>query len=213
MESTNNDLVGLFVRIGELLHRQRHYAHQTRGPAADPHRGQGRVLALLKMRPEISQKDLSYLLDIRPQSLGELLAKLERNGYIQRDTSEDDRRAMNIRLTEAGAAATERTGAQSDMFSSLDGEEQGILKEYLERIIAELEESLASMRDDPDFAEGCRHGHGPHGPHDHPHEMGRHGGGGPFGRHGRGSEGGVGPHGHGRGHGRCGRQRPDFEDS
>lgn len=184
MEFTGNDLVALFVRIGELLHRQRHYAHRAHGPAADPHRGQGRVLALLKMRPEISQKDLSYLLDIRPQSLGELLTKLERNGYIQRDPSEDDRRAMNIRLTEAGAAATEQSDAPTDMFSSLNAEEQTVLKGYLERVIAELEESLASVREEPDFAEGCRHGH-----HGHGH------------------------HGHGHGHGRCGRHRRDFEES
>jgi hypothetical protein len=33
-------------------------------------------LKLLKMQPEITQKDLSDLLDMRPQSLGTLLKKL-----------------------------------------------------------------------------------------------------------------------------------------
>lgn len=33
------------------------------------HIGQGRVLAILKLKPEISQRDLSYLLDMSKQSL------------------------------------------------------------------------------------------------------------------------------------------------
>ena len=102
MTEYNLDLLAKLSRIGELLHRYSHRNHRMHGPAGDPHRGQGRVMALLKMRPEISQKELAYLLDIRPQSLGELLAKLERNGYIERSASEEDRRGMNIRLTEAG---------------------------------------------------------------------------------------------------------------
>ena len=57
---------------------------------------------MLKLKPEISQKELSDLLDMRPQSLGELLGKLERNGYITRTPSERDQRVLIIRLTDAG---------------------------------------------------------------------------------------------------------------
>ena len=51
-------------------------------PYGDSRRGQGRVLAILKMQPEISQKELLYLLDMRPQSLGELLSKLEKTDTL-----------------------------------------------------------------------------------------------------------------------------------
>lgn len=169
----NNDAPDLFeqlARIGDLLRRYHHRNHRRHGPMGDPHRGQGRVLALLKMRPEISQKELSYLLDIRQQSLGELLAKLERNGYIERTVSETDRRVMNIRLTEEGAGAAERRLDARQLFRSLSREEQETLGDYLDRIIAELEQELADFP--PDEPE-----HGPHGEchrHRHPpHHEGR----------------------------------------
>lgn len=158
------DLFAKFARIGELMHRQRHWNHRAHGPAGDPHRGQGRVMALLKMQPEISQKELSYLLDIRPQSLGELLAKLERGGYIERSPSASDRRGMDIKLTEAGLAAAEQSAAAEESFTSLSREEQAALGGYLDKIIAELEQSQGARRADS----GCDCG----GPHEHRHEHG-----------------------------------------
>jgi Transcriptional regulators len=170
----------------------------------DPQRGQGRVLALLKMRPEISQKDLSYLLDIRPQSLGELLAKLERGGYITRTPSETDNRVMNIKLTEAGAEITEQQAeGVPDLFAELNAEEQGALSGYLARVIGGMEKVLGDVEphDGPHhglhghFPHRGRHGHEgeemPHG-HDHPHHPPRHG----HGPHARFE--GRGMHGHGR---------------
>jgi len=83
--SENNILMEQFSRAAMLLHRYTHHSRRTQGPFEDPHRGQGRILALLKVKPEISQRELSYLLDIRNQSLSELLTKLEKAGYISRE--------------------------------------------------------------------------------------------------------------------------------
>ncbi len=105
----------------------------------DPHRGQGRVLALLKLQPEISQKELGFLLDLRPQSMGELLAKLEKNGYTTRTPSEADRRVVNIKLTESGEELTAERPAHDDMFDCLNEEEQENLSVYFERIIKHME--------------------------------------------------------------------------
>ena len=71
----NKELFKKLERLQWLLHRQHQQLHAARGPFADPTRGQGRVLAILKMQPEISTKDLSYLLDIRQQSLSEQTGK------------------------------------------------------------------------------------------------------------------------------------------
>lgn len=49
-------------------------------------------MAFLKLRDGIRTRDLAYLLDIRISSLNELLAKLEKNGYITREPSQEDRR-------------------------------------------------------------------------------------------------------------------------
>ncbi|MBS4534038.1 MarR family transcriptional regulator [Clostridium sp. D2Q-14] len=98
MYEEKHDLMGLFSHLQWLLHRHYHQHRMVCGPMGNPHRGQGRVLSLLKIQPEITQKELTYLLDMRPQSLGELLARLEQNGYITCTTSEKDRRSIDIKL-------------------------------------------------------------------------------------------------------------------
>ena len=178
MDESNLNLHAQFMRIHVLFHRHRIQSHHAKGPMGDPYRGQGRVLRLLQMHPEISQKDLIFLLDMRPQSLGEVLAKLERNGYIARTALESDRRVMSIRLTEMGleaASLVEQTSAHDTLVNCLSHEEQVELSEYLDRIIDDLEKRYG---DEPKGL-GCglheshghtfddmRHGHAPgHGHH------------------------------------------------
>lgn len=171
MSEQFKDLMELFIRTDALLHRYQGTYFRNFGPFASPHKGQGRVLSLLKLQPEITQKELGYLLDMRNQSLGELLGKLERNGYITRTPSEKDRRIMNIRLTDEGAkAAAQLDGKQEDVnqiFSCLSEEEQAVLSDYLERLIDTLEKTFEEMGI-PEHEHGRPCGH-PH-PHGHPHE-------------------------------------------
>lgn len=138
------------MHIQWLFNRSHHQNHMAFGPIGNPLRGQGRVLKLLKIKPEVSQKDLSDILGMRPQSLGELLAKLERGGYITRTQSESDKRAMIIRLTEKGAEAGDQKTEQSCfdvLFDCFSEEEQASLSEYLARITHELEKHFAGDRD------------------------------------------------------------------
>lgn len=149
MDEKNFDLIMQFTRIEWLLHRYHQQNHMHFGPMADPRKGQGRVLAILKMQPEISQKELSYLLDMRPQSLGELLSKLEKNGYITRTPSESDRRVQIIKLTQNGAEATVSEGQEFSFdkaFECLSEDEQKSLSNYLSRIIETLEEQLGDEK-------------------------------------------------------------------
>ena len=55
-----------------------------------------RLLTILLENPGISQRALSDLLHIRPQSLGEQLAKLEGSGQIIRQVNPHDRRIFNL---------------------------------------------------------------------------------------------------------------------
>lgn len=136
-----------FFKVESLLHRYRHFMRKDQGRmGADPFRGQGRVLALLKLQPEISQRELGFLLDMRTQSLGELLAKLERSGYIVRTPNETDRRVLNIRLTPEGEAVAARMAeVQRNMenpFDFLTEEEQASFINILDKVIAALEEKM-----------------------------------------------------------------------
>ncbi|MCL2493847.1 MAG: MarR family transcriptional regulator [Clostridiales bacterium] len=141
MNDTYTELYEKLSRLEWLLHRQHLRSHAEHGPLGDPTRGQGRVLAILKMKPEISMKDLSYLLAIRHQSLNELLNKLERNGFITRIPSETDKRSVLVCLTEKGKNE-QYLDMGSEIFGCLSAEEQALFGEYLDRVIAVLEERL-----------------------------------------------------------------------
>jgi DNA-binding MarR family transcriptional regulator len=184
MDLSKNELLERLFRLEWLLRMKHMHHHRDHGPMATPHRGQGRILALLALKPEMSQKELAAILDIRSQSLGELLAKLERQGFITRSTSEEDRRGMNISLTDAGRTAAEQPDDSDfeSFFDCLNEEEQTAFAGYLERLIEKLEAQLGPDREGRGFP-----------PHFGPHGMPGFGGRGPF-RPGHG-------HGHGRGPG------------
>ncbi|GLC31197.1 MarR family winged helix-turn-helix transcriptional regulator [Clostridium omnivorum] len=145
MQEKKFDLIMQLTRVEWLLHKYHQQNHMNYGPMGDPRKGQGRILRILKLKPEISQKDLSYLLEMRPQSLGELLSKLEKKGYIIRTPSETDRRVMNIKLTKEGDEATESSEQEfsfDNVFECLNDEEQQNLSDYLDRIINTLESQV-----------------------------------------------------------------------
>ena len=177
MKEQERVLLEKLTQLQDLLVRYGHRSRLARGPMGNPYRGQGRILKLLRLTPEISQRDLLDLLDMRPQSLGELLGKLERDGYITRTPLEEDRRVMMIRLTEKGVCPQEAPD-ETDLLDCLTGEEQVILEGYLDRMIARLEQVVAEMGPAPHEPPPPHHGphHGlheppppPHGPHHGPH--------------------------------------------
>ena len=88
---------------------------------------------------DMTQKDLAFILGIRPQSLGELLGKLEADGYVTRTRSEADRRAITVNLTDAGREKSARIQAKRNlsaetMFEKLTGEEKSTLAALLAKL-------------------------------------------------------------------------------
>ena len=118
------------------MKRSQMFSQAESGRFADSTRGQGRILAMLKIQPEIATKDLAYLLGIRQQSLNELLKKLEKNSYVERRPSEKDRRVMVVHLTEKGKEAQEPEENYQEFLGCLSPEELQQFGEYLDRIIA-----------------------------------------------------------------------------
>ena len=165
MNEKTHHLLKQLMRLQWLFSRYYRHIHGAFGPIGNPYYGQGRVLKLLKLQPGITQKDLSYLLGMRPQSLGELLAKLERNGYITRTPSESDKRVMDIRLTEKGIEAANQDEPQlgfDALFNCLSEEEQSNLSEYLDRIIGEIEKQFGDGQTEAEYHWGgdLEHGFG-----------------------------------------------------
>ena len=64
--------------------------------------GGGRLLAVLKENSNITSRELAEQLDIRPSSLTELLARLEKEELITRTQDDNDKRISRVTLTEKG---------------------------------------------------------------------------------------------------------------
>lgn len=140
-------VAGQLMRLHDLIRRLEHRRPRGRTPWDDPRRGQGRVLALLKLTPQITQKDLTYLLDMSKQALAELLAKLEKAGLIKRQPSPDDKRTTIVQLTDAGQNADQPVGATDidQMLGVLDDEELAQFFDYLTRVADALDQAVGDI--------------------------------------------------------------------
>lgn len=108
------------------------------------HHGQNRILAVLMMQDGTSQKDLAYLLGIRPQSLTQALDSLEQGGFVTRKQDDQDKRTRRVYLTDAGRAraeeaAEDRKHYAENAFSMLTEDEKEQLAAILEKVNASLD--------------------------------------------------------------------------
>ena len=67
----------------------------------------GRLLACIAENPNVSSRDLCEILDLRPSSLSEMLARAEREGWITRTVDEADRRVQRVNLSPKGKSFIE----------------------------------------------------------------------------------------------------------
>lgn len=176
MNELNEKLMEQFRKYQVLMHQgMRRFA--PRGPKEDPHHGQGKVLVMLAENDGVSQKLLTEQSGIRPASLSELIIKLERNGLVERQRNEEDKRNRNVYLTDDGRALAETIKSRKDesadfLFDVLSEEEKETLTVLFDKLITSLEDKVADMDEEmPPLAPPhphLPHG-GPHGPHHGPH--------------------------------------------
>lgn len=143
----------------ELLYSIRKFhmlSHKNVSPLQDTSRGQGRILAMLRLKSEITAKDLSYILGIRQQSLNETLQKLEKEGYIVRTPSPKDRRVMLISLTEKGKEIKHVQHDCLDVLDEFSNEELKQFASYIDRLRKACDQqikTIASPEDEARFDE------------------------------------------------------------
>ncbi|MBE6710701.1 MAG: MarR family transcriptional regulator [Ruminococcaceae bacterium] len=109
-------------------------------PEASRGQGRGRLMGFLNDHGEMSQSQIAAHLGIRPQSLSELLAKMETDGLILRRQSPEDKRQTLVSLTECGqsrvAAFRENHRRQAAEFlEPLTDEEKNTLAALLRKLI------------------------------------------------------------------------------
>lgn len=124
----DNALINFLCDINHMMRKQ------FEGKAS-----QQRILIILEESEEITQRDLTKRLGIKPGSASEILAKLEHAGLITRKTNKNDRRTVNILLTEYGRqlaleAKQRRKQRHKEMFSCLSEDEKTTLLALLKTI-------------------------------------------------------------------------------
>ena len=163
---STNELESTLYRLNKLLRRLAHHAPREHGL----HHGQRALLQVLLEHDGASQRDLCDLLDVRPSSLAEALARLEQAGWVSRRAAENDQRVQLVSLTDAGHEAAQAAGTDelsNRVFACLTPEETEQFKAITEKICANLEGLLS---EDCGGHHGCcgeHHGH--HGVHHDEH--------------------------------------------
>ena len=148
--SPTRELYKKLGHIGRLTHlwaaQQR---ERTGSRRIDTTRGQGRILAALKLKDGIATRELAYVLGIRVPSLNEALSKLENAGHIVREPDPRDRRVQLITLTDSGRALTGQLGEGEpegdNIFEVLTEQERANLNDYLDRLIVRMHEDLPDL--------------------------------------------------------------------
>ena len=152
--ATKKDLTNSMLEMYHLLHRYHLMWYGKNFGGMDPWQGQGRILKAMHKMHSISQKDLGYILDLRPQSLGELLKKLEDNGYIIRYQSKEDKRAMIVELTAKGENFQMQKPDYEELYVGLSKLERKTLQESFDKISEQLRDWISQELENDDYFEG-----------------------------------------------------------
>lgn len=123
------------VTLLRLVHQCAH-----RLSASEKYRGQGRLLNLLRERGTLTQRELIELTGRRSATLSEQLEKMEKSGYLTRQKNQQDRRNVDVTLTDLGREAALEARADRErragVFDGLTPREREELTALLEKLLA-----------------------------------------------------------------------------
>lgn len=150
MSELKTPVLSQWIKLEMEIHRYHDINFKLMGPMGAPHRGQGRLMCIIGEHPNITQKQICQLCNMRQQSVSELLKKLEHNKYIVRSPSPSDKRISLFNLTEEGkkfaSPPDEAIRSFNSFFSCLNEEEQKTMAEYLERIRCNIENMINNSK-------------------------------------------------------------------
>lgn len=128
---------------GERPHDRDHHGRGRHERGERHGRGMTRehLLVIIADHPEgVWQKDIAGEAGINASSTSEVVGKLEEDGYLVRESDETDKRAVLLKLTEAGAARAAEIRAEREanldrFFSKLTDEEKQTMSDLLEKLM------------------------------------------------------------------------------
>lgn len=78
----------------------------------------------------ISQIELSSLMNLKPSSVARLLDRMEKEGYLTRNRNLEDKRVINLKITDKGKKKREEIIPEAERFSEMIRD--GISDEHIE---------------------------------------------------------------------------------
>lgn len=107
--------------------------------------GKGRILKILAEKETITQAELLEIIDIKSGSLSEILSKMEVQGLISKVKDENDKRKINISITEIGKSTIENKKREhcnrdKEILKVLSEEEKNTLEELLDKVLHSINE-------------------------------------------------------------------------
>jgi DNA-binding MarR family transcriptional regulator len=106
--------------------------------------GQMPVLVALKMNPDLPQSELARIAGVEQPSMAQLLARMERDGLIERRPDPEDGRSRRIALTKRAATLMPKVkvvmeNTSEGALAGLSASERATLGALLTRVAANLE--------------------------------------------------------------------------
>lgn len=129
----NYDEMNIDEKLFALLNRLGRTGHG----ASNGKSSQNLILQILRRSGCMTQRELTEQLGIQPGSVSEILKKLETAGLITRQSNSEDRRTVDIALTDAGKTQAEASCTQpahQALFESLTDDEKQQLLSLLEKV-------------------------------------------------------------------------------
>lgn len=109
------------------------------------YRGQHQLLMKLYFSPECTQTELAERMDISPSAVAVTLKKLEKGGFVERESQKKDNRSNQILLTERGQRVVDQSieifhELDNQLFAGFSEEELDCLDGMFRRMFENLSE-------------------------------------------------------------------------
>lgn len=144
-EQNNNENNADMISDKELADMMRKFSrrqrklYHSRLDKTGVYNSQCRLLMILVNNPDISQKELASRLSISPSAVTVSIKKLEKDGYLKRNTDKADNRCNNVYLTHEGKAIVAKgekiiAAAEAEVYDGFSHDERIVLADMLNRL-------------------------------------------------------------------------------
>lgn len=145
MEHLAEENAGRFRRVNRALMR----SIEKKVSITQVYRAQHQVLMGIAREPYASQTEIAERMEISPAALAVSLKKLEKGGYIRRNSDATDERKKRLEMTELGERVVSESKkmfqeVEKQMFQGFSQAEMEQLADYMDRML----ENLLCVQDD-----------------------------------------------------------------